>query len=583
MMLALSPPELTELMVALPPQRTPFIWGPPGIGKSALVRQAGLRCGLPCVTLLGTQLAPEDLIGVPRIREEGGRHVTEFCPPRAILQQRPFLLFIDELNSAVPDVQKAFYSLILDRRLGDYELPAESRVIGAGNRIEDRALVRPMATALSNRMLHVALEPNAEAWLAWACSNGLHPLVITFVRARPDRLFEPPPTDGTPAYPTPRAWHLLSDSLHAVDASLWPAIAAGSVGDRAGAEFSAFARRARLVPRLEDLASGAARVPDDPDLAYFVGASCLSSLGSDAARDGIIAADALAALALSWKEVAVWTVDAALRVDRPAPAAVAFETHLRGADSGCAGRCVAAGSLHAWHMSTEARDKLAAARVWLMRHKPFFGVLSQGLRLRASGETPALRLYPDDRVLFNAKSVEAWPFPEVVARLAHLSLHAALGAFERRRGRPAHAWNVAHDLAIAPMLRAADLGGYLPDLDWGSPELATGQAAEEVYVRLPPDAMPCPTWFDLSDPSEDTRSDAADQPVSTDGVPSAPTSGEAGDKAARSEHTPGCARTTRPKTERHRRRPRVRRQPCPSAAMEDAASRCVGRGSGLWG
>src|SRR6185369_16110519 len=225
-MLALSPPELLELLTTLPPDRTAFVWGPPGIGKRALVRAAGERLGLACVVLLGTQIAPEDLIGVPRIREVSpGRFATEFCPPSAILRQAPFLLFVDELNSAVPDVQKAFYSLILDRRLGDYVLPAGSRVVGAGNRVEDRALVRPMATALANRMVHVALAPDADAWLTWGANHGVHALVLAFVRARPDRLFELPPSDGTPAYPTPRAWHMLSDVVGVVGEHLWPAMA----------------------------------------------------------------------------------------------------------------------------------------------------------------------------------------------------------------------------------------------------------------------------------------------------------------------------------------------------------------------
>jgi hypothetical protein len=258
-----------------------------------------------------------------------GAFVTEFCPPRAILRSDPFLLFIDELNSAVPDVQKAFYSLILDRRLGDYVLPEGSRVVGAGNRVEDRALVRPMATALANRMVHVALAPDAESWLAWGASHGIHPLVLSFVRARPDRLFELPPSDATPAYPTPRAWHMLSDALFGVNEKLWSALAAGSVGDRAGAEWSAFAKRALEAPTLEAIASGNAAVPRDPELIYFLGASVLALLGDDKPQTGELAGKVVTALGAVSKEVAVWTVDAALSRRKKTPALVAFEDHIR--------------------------------------------------------------------------------------------------------------------------------------------------------------------------------------------------------------------------------------------------------------
>lgn len=329
-MLALSPPEVLELIETLPARRTAFVWGPPGIGKSALVRAAAERLGLPCVVLLGTQLAPEDLIGVPRIRELApGRFATEFCPPGAILKAEPFLLFVDELNSAVPDVQKAFYSLILDRRLGDYELPVGSRVVAAGNRVEDRALVRPMATALANRMVHIALEPNADAWLVWASAMGVHPLVLAFIRARPDRLCEIPPNDATPAYPTPRAWHMLADAIAATTVRLWPALAAGSVGDRAGAEFAAFSQRALEAPTLEQIARGEAAVPRDPELVYFLGASCLARLASSSKEDGELVGKVVIALASVSKEVAVWTVDAALSKRDASPALVAFESALR--------------------------------------------------------------------------------------------------------------------------------------------------------------------------------------------------------------------------------------------------------------
>ncbi len=77
--------------------------GAPGIGKSSLVRKFAESLGLECVSLLGTQLAPEDLIGVPSIRD--GRSV--FCPPESIARDEPYCLFLDELNAATPDVQKA--------------------------------------------------------------------------------------------------------------------------------------------------------------------------------------------------------------------------------------------------------------------------------------------------------------------------------------------------------------------------------------------------------------------------------------------------------------------------------------------
>jgi midasin (ATPase involved in ribosome maturation) len=79
-----TPVRIPELLLGLATVRPVFIWGAPGIGKSSLVREFAESLGLECVSLLGTQLAPEDLIGVPQIRD--GRSV--FCPPEAIATSR---------------------------------------------------------------------------------------------------------------------------------------------------------------------------------------------------------------------------------------------------------------------------------------------------------------------------------------------------------------------------------------------------------------------------------------------------------------------------------------------------------------
>ena len=100
--------ELFELLLNLAPSRPIFIWGAPGIGKSALVQKFADEVGMPCVSLLGSQLAPEDIIGIPKIRG----NTSEFLPPKMIAREEPYVLFLDELNACSQEVQKAFYSLI---------------------------------------------------------------------------------------------------------------------------------------------------------------------------------------------------------------------------------------------------------------------------------------------------------------------------------------------------------------------------------------------------------------------------------------------------------------------------------------
>ena len=162
--ISLTQRQLPDFLLRVALRRPVFVWGPPGTGKSSLVQQFAAEVGLPCVSLLGSQLAPEDIIGVPQIVEGKSR----FCPPRLIAREEPYCLFLDELNACSHEVQKSFYSLIHERRVGDYVMPPGSIVVGAGNRAQDSAIVKPMSSALVNRMVHVHLQVSHQDWLAWA-------------------------------------------------------------------------------------------------------------------------------------------------------------------------------------------------------------------------------------------------------------------------------------------------------------------------------------------------------------------------------------------------------------------------------
>jgi len=188
----------------------------PGVGKSEMVYEAAREAGLPCRSLLGTQIAPEDVSGVPRI--VGERSV--FCPPRMLLPERPepFCLFLDELPACAPDIQKAFYSLLLERRLGEHALPPGTWVVAAGNRLQDRALVRAMSSALINRVTILNVRHDVDEWLAWAQRSGVRAEIRGFIATVPDALMRPVPADPVP-FSTPRAWAQLSRSLDLAERS----------------------------------------------------------------------------------------------------------------------------------------------------------------------------------------------------------------------------------------------------------------------------------------------------------------------------------------------------------------------------
>src|SRR3954463_1463298 len=168
--------QAKELVRCLADAESLLLLSPPGVGKSDVVRQAAAEAGLECKSLLGTQIAPEDVSGVPKI--VGERSV--FCPPRVLLPEDPqtFCLFLDELPACAPDVQKAFYSLLLERRIGEHPLPEGSWVVAAGNRAEDRALVRTVSTALVNRVFVINVRVDTKEWLVWAKGAGVRSEVL---------------------------------------------------------------------------------------------------------------------------------------------------------------------------------------------------------------------------------------------------------------------------------------------------------------------------------------------------------------------------------------------------------------------
>lgn len=269
-----------EFLGAQQDTHTPvMLWGPPGVGKSQIIAQIGERHQVPVIDIRLSQMEPSDLRGIP-FRE--GHSVDWAIPamlPNAERHGPQGILFLDEITSAVPSVSAAAYQLILDRRLGEYQVPNGWAIFAAGNRQGDRGVSYTMPAPLANRFSHYEVDLNLDDWVSWAYSQGIDERIIGFLRFRPELLFDFDPAHNPVAFPSPRSWEFTHRALQKFAES--PSVLLGSlqacVGGTAGVELKAYIDNLALMPDIDAIIAGAnIPAPESIDLQYAVASALIS-------------------------------------------------------------------------------------------------------------------------------------------------------------------------------------------------------------------------------------------------------------------------------------------------------------------
>jgi hypothetical protein len=280
----MRPSDVTSALQALLPTRRPvYLWGPPGVGKSSLVRQAAEALGLDVVDIRAVLLDPVDLRGLPHVNGENRAH---WCQPAFLPTEGQGVLFLDELAQGPPLVQSSCLQLTLDRRIGEYQLPEGWSVVAASNRQEDRAGAHRLISPLLNRFIHLDLEVSHEDWQAWALASGVAPEVRSFLSFKTALLHDFNASANERAFPTPRSWSFVSDVLRVTPDHLLHPIVAGAVGSGPAAEFVAFTRIYRDLPDPDSVLANpaGATVPKDPAVNYALVGSLVERIRKADAR-----------------------------------------------------------------------------------------------------------------------------------------------------------------------------------------------------------------------------------------------------------------------------------------------------------
>jgi hypothetical protein len=250
------------ILKAFKSKRPVFLWGPPGIGKSEVVAEITNELGGHMIDLRMAQMEPTDIRGIPFYNKDLSK--MDWAPPvdlpdDELASQYPIVvLFLDEMNSAMPAVQAAGYQLILNRRVGKYVLPDNVVIVAAGNRESDKGVTFRMPMPLANRFIHFEMRPDFASWQNWAVGKNIHKDVVGYLSFAKQDLYDFDAKSSSRAFATPRTWCFVSDLLNEddTDADTLFNLIAGSVGEGLAVKFMAHRKVSGKMPEPSDILSG---------------------------------------------------------------------------------------------------------------------------------------------------------------------------------------------------------------------------------------------------------------------------------------------------------------------------------------
>jgi MoxR-like ATPase len=346
-----------------------LLWGAPGTGKTSAIRAMAEAMGLPCETVIASIREPSDFAGLPVVIGNtgfgvdsvsgaagvaggdaaagvagggdaaggaggtsasggaggtgasggagvggggggaGGAASVRFAPPAwaiRLARAGTGLLFLDELSTAPPAVQAALLRVVLERTVGDLDLPADVAVVAAANPPEQAADGWDLSAPLANRLCHLHWEATPQSiadglaggWPTpsvpllpdeWEAGEvATKALIAAFLRVRPALAIAPPANaaDAGKAWPSPRTWEMaarLRTAASAAEATgeAHSALVRGAVGDGAGTEFLAWLTEMDLPDPEEVLADPAKfQLPERGDRAYAALASIAAAVAA---------------------------------------------------------------------------------------------------------------------------------------------------------------------------------------------------------------------------------------------------------------------------------------------------------------
>lgn len=270
------------------PTNPVLLVGPPGVGKSARIEQWAAETGRRILIEHPVIAQSVDYRGLPAVVNGeavwlplGG--LKEICAPDG----PPIVVLLDDVGQAPPAVQAALMQLILARKLGDMHIRDNVTFVLASNRASDRAGVRPMLSALINRVMLIEVKADAMQWASWAITqDDIDPTVAAYARFRTDCFVDKVPDEPMQPYCTPRSLHfmgrLVASGVKEIEAL------GGWVGRSVAADYRAYADSVNKLPGIEFLLANPSEVGKIKDHGLLHAVAAMASRYAEKDPQGVV-------------------------------------------------------------------------------------------------------------------------------------------------------------------------------------------------------------------------------------------------------------------------------------------------------
>ncbi|MBR0405832.1 MAG: AAA family ATPase [Eggerthellaceae bacterium] len=212
-------------------QRPLIMFGPPGVGKTAIVSQVAREMDINFVSYSITHHTRQSALGLPFISQEefDGREysVSDYTMSEIIAAVHRArkesgvdegILFLDEVNCVSETLAPAMLQFLQFKTFGMHKLPDGWVIVCAGNPPEYNRSAREFDPAMLDRMRRIDVEPDVTVWQEYATANGVHPAVTTYLEAKPGAFYRVRAGASGPVLVTARGWEDLSRVIQAFEA-----------------------------------------------------------------------------------------------------------------------------------------------------------------------------------------------------------------------------------------------------------------------------------------------------------------------------------------------------------------------------